>query len=68
MRMLSMLVRTLRELSAFDAGVAPGEGAAAAEEAPRDIDALREDLARRLNTLMDGLAAKRAAAAEEQST
>jgi hypothetical protein len=68
MRMLSMLVRTLRELSAFDAGVAPGEGTAAAEEAPRDIDALREDLARRLNTLMDGLAAKRAAAAEEQST
>jgi hypothetical protein len=66
MRMLSMLVRTLRELSAFDAGVAPGERAAAAEEAPPDIDALREDLARRLTNLLDGLAAKRAAAAEEE--
>lgn len=66
MRMLSMLVRTLRELSAFDAGVAPGEGAAAAEEAPPDIDALREDLARRLTNLLDGLAAKRAAVAEEE--
>ena len=68
MRMLSMLVRSLRELSAFDAGTAPGGEGAAAEEAPRDIDTLRADLARRLNTLMDGLAARRADAADGQDS
>lgn len=68
MRMLSMLVRSLRELSAFDAGIAPGGEGAAAEEAPRDIDTLRADLARRLNTLMDGLAARRADAADGQDS
>ena len=48
-RMLALLVKTLRELSAFDAPLRPGEGEADAE--PRDMDALRAELCRRIEVL-----------------
>jgi hypothetical protein len=60
MRMLTMLVRTLRELPAFDAGLAPPTARAEPEETlPGDVDALRAELARRVA----GICARRAAAA-----
>jgi len=60
LRMLTMLVRSLRELSAFDAGLAPQAPAAAEEERlPGDVDALRAELARRV----EGIRARRATAA-----
>ena len=59
LRMLTMLVRSLRELSAFDAGLAPQAPAAAEERLPGDVDALRAELARRVK----GIRARRATAA-----
>jgi hypothetical protein len=51
LRMLLMLVRSLRELSAFNAG-ASLQGAPAAEPPVPDVDALRQKLARRLDQLV----------------
>ncbi|HTQ32486.1 MAG TPA: hypothetical protein VMI53_14850 [Opitutaceae bacterium] len=60
LRMLTMLVRSLRELSAFDAGLAPAAAPPPVEERlPGDVDALRAELARRV----EGIRARRAAAA-----
>ncbi len=56
LRMLGMLVRTLRELSLFDAG---GEAAPApAEEPPPDVEELRNELARRLHALVNQIGAE----------
>ena len=59
LRMLTMLVRSLRELSAFDAGLAPQAPPPPEERLPGDVDALRAELARRV----EGIRARRAAAA-----
>ena len=47
--MLALLVKTLRELSTFEAGMQPGE--AEDDDEPRDMDALRAELFRRIEAL-----------------
>jgi hypothetical protein len=59
-RVLSVLVKTLRELSAFEAE--PGDDAAtnagnADDDFPRDVDELRRELSRRLDSMAEGAAA-----------
>ena len=48
-RMLALLVKTLRELSAFEAGIQPN--ASEPDDEPRDMDALRAELCRRIGVL-----------------
>ncbi|GLK81456.1 hypothetical protein [Methylopila turkensis] len=48
---LASLVRTLRELARYDAEQATRDGGAADDDAPADLDALRDELARRLARL-----------------
>jgi hypothetical protein len=63
-RMLGTLVRTLRDLSLFEAAGLAGAGAAprAEEEPDIDIDALRGEFADRINALIDRYEAERAQA------
>jgi hypothetical protein len=60
-RMLGMLVRSLRDLTLFEAAGPAGAGAApgAEEEPDIDIDALRGEFARHINALIDRFEAER---------
>ena len=53
-RMLGVLVRTMRDLSLFDPG-APGEATPVEEDdsMPKDIEEFRVELARRIRGLVD---------------
>lgn len=48
-RVLASMARALRDLSVIDEGSKPGEELAADERPPRDLDELREALARKLD-------------------
>ncbi|MGH6768375.1 MAG: hypothetical protein ACRECO_05060, partial [Xanthobacteraceae bacterium] len=50
-RMLAMLAKTLRELSAFDETTT--ESTDQNDEGPRDIDEFRRDLARRMDAFVE---------------
>jgi hypothetical protein len=60
-RALGVLTRTLRELNALLAQHAP-RGACDDDDMPEDIDAFREDLARRINAFCASREAEEAAA------
>jgi hypothetical protein len=63
-RMLALLVKMLRELSAFEAGAA---GETEDDDEPRDMDALRAELLRRLNAMAESEKARREAEARGES-
>jgi hypothetical protein len=57
-RMLALLVKTLRELSAFDAGASKPDETDAYDDdydhVPRELDDLRQELSRRLDAMAEG--------------
>ncbi len=63
-RTLAVLVRTLRELSQFDAAREPP--CEDDDLGPRDIDEFRRDLARRMDALVRGRAGRRIPGAAEE--
>jgi hypothetical protein len=67
-RMLALLVKTLRELSAFEAGAAKQDETDDDDDdyEPRDMDALRAELLRRLNAMAESEKARREVQAREE--
>lgn len=53
-RVLGTLVKTLRELAAFDAEHGETDVTKADDDFPRDVDELRRELSRRLDTMATG--------------
>lgn len=64
-RMLNVLVRTLRDLALFDAGGAPGE-AVEDDPVPQDMEEFRKQLARRIRGLVEEEQRRQAAEQDDQ--
>lgn len=58
-RVLAVLVRTLRDLAAFDSAALPISPASETDDPPRDLDEFRRELARRMDALVASRAADR---------
>jgi N-acetylglutamate synthase/N-acetylornithine aminotransferase len=66
--MLALLVKTLRELSAFDAGASKRDETDEYDDdydhVPRELDDLRQELSRRLDAMAEGEKARMEAQAK----
>ena len=63
-RMLALLVKTLRELSAFEAGAAKEDETDDYDHVPRELDDLRQELSRRLDAMAESETARMQAEAQ----